>query len=160
MEHASRSYLERLVTEIDGSARIDLVEHSWYHMSKSEDGESGLIQEPIEFRRISLSQQQRRELSEIIRHTNPAPKYSGCPGSLEVHHTVEFWREGKIHSRIDLCFGTLQVDRYLGHDMTSPPVNEPYPEELLQRMRKWIVSLGMDPAADWQRLAEQAGDGA
>lgn len=58
IEHASRSYLDRLVTEIDGSDRIDLVEHSWYHM------------------------------------------------------------------------------------------------------REWIVSLGMDPAADWQRLAEQAGGGA
>lgn len=157
--HESENYLDRLANEIEGSDRIDLIEHSWYHLEKSESGGTLLIQEPIEFRRVTLSPEQRRELAEIVRRTNPALTCSSCPGSIEVHHTIVFRRNGAIHSRFDLCFGSHALYWYMGRNLTSIPVSGPYPEDLLQRMRKWIESQGMNPVDDWQKLAEQHADG-
>ena len=159
-EHRSKSYLDRLVTEVDGADQIDLVEHSWYHAVKDDSGTTWWRPEPIEFRRITLSSQQRREFSEMIRNTNPARKTSVCPGMLDVHHTIYVKKSGEIHSRIDLCFDSEEVDWYIGQKTPPVPVSGPYPEDLLPRMRKWIISLGMTPDANWQQLAEQPGSAA
>jgi len=139
-------YKEKLVAAIRSADSIRLTEHS--HWTDFPGPLNQRDKAPFyAYRSQTLSQEATVAFLEKAENLSPATidYFAAC--IFAPHHTIEFQKEGKITSTMEICFKCGQ----LKWDASA----ERQPEKLMELLEKFVSESGYEPDRDWEALAKQ-----
>jgi hypothetical protein len=136
-------YLWALINAIDKAEAIVVTEHSYRTDAMDRLGPKKSVQRVYASR--TLSQAQIAAFRADLAALDPTTQtwFSAC--MFEPHHTVTFFRAGKAHSALEICFECAQVE--------WPGMSDMPPESLNRGLYAFISRIGLQPKRDWRALA-------
>lgn len=136
-----------LMRAVDTADQITVTQHSYrYDAYDSKEAES---YRQVTYAVKELSPRQRKHLSGIV-GALPAGIPDAAPACIfNPHHTFRFFEQGKLTSKLQVCFECPQV-RWDGSDKELVTA-------LHGELRAYVAWIGMHPDANWHALAKQYG---
>ena len=156
-QRESKTFRDHLVAEIEGAEQIDLVEHSGRLDFISVDGTPDETHPIIEYARIVLDSNQKKELAAIVRGVDAKPKETFTLGIFDPHHSFEFRRNGVLSQWMSVCFSSHYLKWYIkpGDPWVEEQTLEP--EGLINALKTYIQRRGLRIGVNSQEIAEPAG---
>lgn len=142
-------YKEKLVAAIRSSDSIRLAEHSHWSDFSHLDDEDPANQAPVYlYRSQTLPDASRATFLKKAEDLPPDTINYFAACIFAPHHTIEFQKEGKVTSTMEICFQCGQVE------WTGAP-DERLPEHLIRMLEEFVSESGYEPDRDWRTVADQ-----
>jgi len=157
-QRESETFRDHLVAVIEGAEQIDLVEHSGRLDFMTVDGTPDETHPVIEYARIVLDSNQKKELAAIVRGVDAKPKDTFTLGIFDPHHSFEFRQNGVLSQWMSVCFSSHYLTWYIkpGDPWVEEQTLEP--EGLIDALKAYIQRRGLRVGVNWQEIAERPGD--
>lgn len=153
---AKREFRDALVTAIEGSSRIEVVEHSYFldFIDPNGSGEGRAYSSDefpvIEHARIPLDGKQRADLLRTVRAMDLSEPLSISFCSFSPHHTIEFHSECGLSSSLAICFSCDGL-QWSERDLVGDPGS------WVEGLESFIGRLGLQSAAEWRGKLRDSG---
>jgi hypothetical protein len=144
---SSSGYADDLIDAIQSADRIVVSEHTDRNDVHSEEEEA--TYKEVTFATRELSPAQRGEFVSILKGLAPEIQDAFPACVFNPHHTIRFYRGGKLKSAVEICFGCGQVE-WDGTGKTPPWA-------LYAGLNQFVSSIGLRTKADWHAAAKDAG---
>ena len=135
--------LEAMIRRAD---RILITEHSWPGDYDHRGRPDEWTPPEVEYDRAELDASQRTRFADRVASMDKTTQYSVAGCLMAPHHTMTFYRDGKLLSTIAICFecGMFEWD--------ASPRQDP-PQAIFDVLAPTVADAGLQPERDWHELA-------
>ncbi|MFZ6874059.1 hypothetical protein ACO0LF_18535 [Undibacterium sp. Di27W] len=139
------AYKADLLQSIRQASKIVVTEHS-SELDFVVVGRS-IPQKERVYRTVTLSQRHRDNFISIVEATpdETQQSFSGC--LFDPHHTVYFYVQGKLASKLDICFAC-------GQQQWNATKHTP-PSFIIGSFSSFVKSIGLSPEREWAELLKK-----
>jgi hypothetical protein len=137
-------YKENIISEVKSADKIFIIEHSNIHDldAKSKSGANSKVEKT--YRSLQLTTKQIEALLSQVNNFQFIEASSLC--IFEPHHRIEFYKNGKNTSSIEICFQCQDI-QWSKDNKTRGMLSEVF--------LSTVLSSGMKTERNWQELAKE-----
>ncbi|MES2041426.1 MAG: hypothetical protein V4495_26715 [Pseudomonadota bacterium] len=136
------AYKVDLINAIRQSSKIIVTEHS-SELDFIQAGQAATPKEKV-YRTVTLTTRDRENFIAAIEHVSDKTQQAFSACVFDPHHTVYFYAQGKLSSKLDICFACSQQQ----WDATkhTPPA------DIHEGLAQFIKSVKLDTEREWANL--------